>query len=145
MFWPEAFEATFGVPPSHLNTSADVRYFGQSHELEIEAGTWPESRRRFESLHRQRFGFDRPSEPIEVVNVRAVAAGSAPLSWGDLPHITKDMDPQRRGSAWERSSLPAGFEVSGPGLIVEDNSAVLLEQGDEMVVLDDGTLQITPG
>jgi hypothetical protein len=31
----------------------------------------------------------------------------------------------------------------GPGVVVEDTSAVLIEAGDRMVVLEDGTLEIS--
>jgi hypothetical protein len=38
--------------------------------------------------------------------------------------------------------MPVGWEIEGPGVVVEDNSATLLEPGDRLVVLDDGTLAI---
>ncbi len=140
-----AFSETFGVDAADLAVTVDVRYFGQSHELEVEAGSWDEIRTRFESLHRQRFGFDRPAEPIEAVNVRAAAAGSAPLSWGDLPSAPSNLTPEYRDGVWRRETLPAGFEVDGPSVVVEDNSAVLIAAEDRLRVLDDGTLEITNG
>jgi hypothetical protein len=30
-------------------------------------------------------------------------------------------------------------------VVVEENSATLLEEGDRLLVLDDGTLEISPG
>lgn len=140
-----AFDETFGSAPIDLTVSVDVRYYGQSHELEVVAGSWDEIRHRFEALHLQRFGFDRPSEPIEAVNVRAAASGSAPLSWSDLPPVPAALTPKRTADVWLRDTLPSGFETSGPCVVVENNSAVLLEDGDSLRVLADGTLEITNG
>jgi N-methylhydantoinase A len=120
-----------------------LRYFGQSHELEVpvDAG-WEGVVDDFHIAHRERFGFDRPAEPVEVVNVRAVASGVAPLSWKEMPHLDDRAVPLRRGAAWDRSSLPAGFVATGPDLVVEDDSATLLEAGGRMMVEPDGTLRI---
>jgi len=141
----DAFNETFDVDATELIVSVDVRYLGQSHELEVVAGSWDETRRRFEALHVQRFGFDRPDEPIEVVNVRAAASGSAPLSWSDLPSVPSNSTPQHRDGIWQRETLPAGFEIDGPGVVVEDNSAVLIAAGDRLQVLADGSLEISNG
>lgn len=140
-----AFNATFGVDAVDLVVSVDVRYLGQSHELEVVAGSWDDIRSRFEVLHMQRFGFDRPTEPIEVVNVRAAAVGSAPLSWGDLPPVASGLKPQHHEGVWRRESLPVGFEIEGPGVVVEEDSAVLLTPDDQLRVLADGSLEITNG
>jgi hypothetical protein len=43
---------------------------------------------------------------------------------------------------WNSSLLPAGFESSGPCVVIEDDSAVWLEPGDTLTVHSDGTLDI---
>ena len=140
----ERFRETFGEEPSASHVSADVRYVGQSHELEVRAaGTWPEMRARFESAHEEMFGFQRPSEPMEVVNLRAVATGRPPIVWSELPQLASDLEPEERQGVWTRSSLPAGFSVDGPCLVVETNSAVLVGEDESLAVLDDGSLEIT--
>lgn len=137
------FVEIFGVQPSSAAASADVRYVGQSHELEIDATSdWNELRSRFEQSHRDVFGFQRPGESVEVVNLRAVVNGQAPISWADLPRISPDLDPQGRDGVWHRQSLPSGFEVDGPAIVVETNSATLVDGGARLRVLDDGTLEI---
>jgi len=140
-----AFDETFGIAPTDLTVTVDVRYTGQSHELEVVAGSWGEIRNRFEAQHLQRFGFDRPSEPIEAVNVRAAASGSAPLSWSDLPLVSGDLTPIKTEGVWLRDSLPSGFETIGPCVVVEKNSAVFLEDDERLRVLADGALEITNG
>jgi N-methylhydantoinase A len=134
---------TFGGAPTAVQTSADVRYVGQSHELGVPAAAgWSELRSDFEAAHRLRFGFDRPGEPIELVNLRSVATGTAPMRWSDLPARPTDREAQGHDGIWRRETLPAGFSVAGPGVVVEMDSTVLLEAGDRLTVLADGTLEI---
>lgn len=139
------FVSMFDRKPDDVAVTADMRYVGQSHELEVGAeGEWDSLAQRFHDTHRERFGFDRPGEAIEVVNLRAVATGSPPITWHDLPDIAVTGDPVEHDGVWQRDSLPAGCEVDGPAVIVEDNSATLLEAGDRLGVLEDGTLEIRP-
>lgn len=140
----DRFTTMFGSSPISMTVSADIRYVGQSHELEVPAAaTWSALADRFHDAHRTRFGFDRPDETIELVNVRATATGRPPLTWGDLPGIPSGVAPVSTEGVWERGSLPGGFSLVGPAVVVEDNAAVLLEAGDELAVLSDGTLTIT--
>ena len=139
------FFSMFDRKSDNVAVTADMRYVGQSHELEVGAeGGWDSLAQRFHHTHRERFGFDRPGEAIEVVNLRAVATGSPPITWNDLPDLPVTGDPVEQDGVWQRDSLPAGCEVDGPAVIVEDNSATLLEAGDRLGVLGDGTLEIRP-
>jgi N-methylhydantoinase A len=139
------FVSMFDRRPDDVGVTADVRYVGQSHELEVRAeGGWQSLGRRFHSTHRERFGFDRRGEGMEVVNLRAVATGSPPITWSDLPELPATGEPVENDGVWQRDSLPAGYEVKGPAVIVEDNSATLLEEGDRLGVLGDGTMEIRP-
>lgn len=140
-----SFVSMFDRKPDAVAFTADMRYVGQSHELEVRAeGGWESLGRRFHDTHLERFGFDRPGEAIEVVNLRAVATGSPPITWNDLPELSATGDPVEHDGVWQRDSLPAGYEVEGPAVIVEDNSATLLEKGDRLGVLSDGTMEIGP-
>ena len=128
----------------------EVRYVGQSHELAVVADPdWSRLRTSFEQAHRSHFGFDRSGEPIELVDVRAEVTGTASLSWGELPrrsaeHVPEAMATTEGGRAiWHRDHLPAGFEAAGPALIVERDSVTLLDHGDQALVHEDGTLEIT--
>lgn len=141
-----AFEAMFGTAPLEVRATVEMRYVGQSHELEIPATTdWMAVDSAFHAAHLERFGFDRPEEATELVNVRAVAVGSPPIRWADLPVSASASHPVGEDGVWQRHTFPVGFEVEGPGVVVEDNSVTLLEEGDRLAVLDDATLEITPG
>lgn len=150
------FRRDHGSSGSGETSRADVRYVGQSHELALDlVPDWDRLRAGFENLHRARFGFDRPSEPVEVVNVRATVSGKAPLSWEDLPRFPTGTSPggaltfavvegrHEEIRLWRRETLPPGFEASGPAAVVERDSVLWLEKGDAMTVDDDGTLRVT--
>lgn len=140
------YQTMFGRPPKTVAMTVDMRYVGQSHELEVQVGTgsgWEAIDTSFHAAHLERFGFERPSEPTELVNVRAVGSGSAPIRWSDLPSPPVGSVPRGEGGVWWRNTLSPGFEVVGPAVIVEENSVTLLEAGDRLVVLDDATLEIS--
>ena len=140
----ESFVDMFGSEPSATTVTADMRYLGQSHELGVPGGSdWTELTARFHDAHRERFGFDRPGEPVELVNVRAVASGEPPLTWHDLPPLSTAGEPAPVAGVWQRDHLPEGFSISGPAVVVESNSATLLEDGDHLTVLSDGTMRVT--
>jgi N-methylhydantoinase A len=155
----ESFTTDHGTPGEEVVVLGEVRYVGQSHELLVAMGEgWPDLRRAFEADHRARFGFIREEERIELVNVKAVIVGSAPLTWSDVPPLRSESrrpkpvaTPAIVGSAavevpvWQRGFLSPGFETSGPAIVVETDSAVWLEPGDRMSVHDDGTLEIAHG
>ena len=138
------FTTMFGRPAETTTVTADMRYVGQSHELEVAATSdWARLASRFHTTHRERFGFDRPDQEVEVVNLRGVALGSPPIRWADLPSVPASTKPEGADGVWQRDSLPSGFETTGPAVVIEDNSATLLEEGDHLVTLDDGTLEIS--
>lgn len=142
----QRFIAVFDSDPDLVDLFFDCRYAGQSHELEIGASPeWDAVTAAFEEAHLKQFGFVRRGEPIEAVTLRGVATGKPPLSWDQvIPDLHRGA-PRGRDGVWLRSTLPAGFELAGPGVVVEDSSAVLVEQGEHLTVLDDGTLEITAG
>ncbi|HEY7469414.1 MAG TPA: hydantoinase/oxoprolinase family protein [Acidimicrobiia bacterium] len=144
----DAFRRDHGVEGRNLVSIGEVRYAGQAHELAVPMiHEWDGLRRNFESEHNSRFGFVRDGEPIELVNVRAEVTGQPPIGWGDLPAVNVTDVPapvldEAGLPIWNRSLLPAGFESSGPGVVIEDDSAVWLEPGDTLTVHSDGTLDI---
>jgi N-methylhydantoinase A len=145
-----------GVEAVETRAMGEVRYAGQSHELAVPlAADWDMLRSAFETEHRMRFGFDRPGEPIELVDVSAVASGRPPLTWSDLPTpaATSSQEPARSMATvegrtvavtlWQRGALTPGMEIEGPGIVIDDDSAVWLDLDDHLTVHNDGTLEIT--
>jgi N-methylhydantoinase A/oxoprolinase/acetone carboxylase beta subunit len=138
------YREVFGEVHQQVEIGFDCRYRGQSHELEVGSDPeWGSIVDAFESAHRQQFGFVRDGEMIELVNVRVSATGVSPLTWGQLGAQLPSTAPIPVEGVWERSQLPGGFEVIGPAVIVEDTSAVLVQSGETVTTLDDGTLELT--
>jgi N-methylhydantoinase A len=142
-----------GERPGEMELLVDVRYESQSHELSIPYRD-KEVRSDFIAEHRTRFGFDLEDSAVEVVNIRGVAYGEAPIAWdavGFEPGSTPEriQRPMWMGAdetlvdVWRRASLPAGFEIDGPAVIVDGTASVLAEPDDRVRVLDDGVLEIT--
>jgi N-methylhydantoinase A len=139
--------------PDEVELLVDVRYQAQSHELSIpyrDKGV----RSDFVAEHRTRFGFDLEDSAVEVVNIRGVAYGKAPIAWDDVgfepasapERIQRTIwvgDDETLVDVWRRASLPAGFVIDGPALIVDGTACVLAEPDDRVRVLDDGILEIT--
>lgn len=146
-----------GTAGVKLEAHGDVRYVGQSHELTVSlSADWPDLRRAFESEHQRRFGFTRSEQSIELVNVSGQVLGEAPMSWGDLPSLGSMSRPTPTTSSvhiegrdvpveiFERDLLPAGFEITGPALVVDRDAVIWLDPGADLAVHDDGSLEIRP-
>jgi N-methylhydantoinase A len=140
----ESYREMFGEVPTAIRVSLDMRYRGQSHEVEIPLGELTGVIGDFERAHLERFGFVRAGEPVEIVNIRGAASGPAPLTWDQIPDFSPSGDPKVRDGVWLRDGLAPGSRVDGPAVIVEDNSTVLLDPEASVVVLEDGTLEMEP-
>ncbi len=144
--------------PGTTTVIADVRYRGQSHETSVPYGVgelWETLADRFHAAHRQRNGFDRPGDPIEVVTLRAEAVGKPALRWEDLPAPASSGDPRTgerdvltpggrmTASVWWRPGLAPGGEVTGPAVIEEAEATTYLGPGERAVVHESGALEVS--
>ncbi len=140
-----------------VETAADVRYLGQSHELTVACAagvSWEALAADFHSLHMRRNGFSRPDDPIEVVAVRAHALATPHLRWSDIP-VAPPSGPARRPDRdvitnegtvrcgrWWRPGLAPGAEVTGPAIVEETEATTFLPAGSRAVVHDSGALEV---
>jgi N-methylhydantoinase A len=144
--------------PDTTTVIADVRYRGQSHETSVPyvAGeSWETLADRFHAAHRQRNGFNRPGDPIEIVTLRAEAVGKAALRWEDLPAPSPSGDARTgerkvlaaggrmTASVWWRPGLAPGDEISGPAVIEEAEATTYLGPGERAVVHETGALEVS--
>ncbi len=151
-------EALGRLPIGILETLADVRYLGQSHEVTVPytAGDgWRVLSDRFHALHRERNGFARPSDPIEIVTVRATVAGTPAIdpdtafSWSPdgearlgTRMVVADAG-QTEAGVWRRDGLPVGAEIVGPAVIEEREATTWIGPGEQAVVAPSGALEVT--
>lgn len=144
-----------------LRHSADLRYVGQSYELEV---TVPETdgaeivHAALEGLHERHlaiYGYVDQEAPVEFMNLRVTAT----LSAADIarPEIhTRDSDgvvrkPSRtihtstspegcEAVIYERHSLPVGFSLEGPAILEQEDTTTVVYPGWTALVHDSGTV-----
>jgi N-methylhydantoinase A len=155
----EAARARFvddtGQLPETVSIIADMRYAGQSHETPVPYtyDDWDALGKRFHDAHRQRNGFARWTDAVEVVTIRVEATGTPALAWDDIPaHVpigdpdigTRTLPPGSGDAAlvW-RPGLAPGGEILGPAIISDVDSTTFVGPGERAVMLDIGALEIT--
>ena len=147
--------------------AADLRYRGQEHTIPLAVsdandllGNAAATALRFNEQHDKRYGHAAPDQSLEIVNLRlivtvprfdAAVADLLTSPWvatEDAPESRRDVvfdDPAKPVEArvlW-RPALHAGQEITGPAVIEEANSTILLHPGDRAVVHPWGHLIIT--
>ena len=145
-----------------VSYSVDARFTGQEHTITtpVEIGAddvVASTARAFADLHRQRYGHGSAAQAIEVVTVRAQASAAPPT----LPET--QVDPSStggsvghrrvylRGQGWadvpvyERTGLGRGDVISGPAVIEEWSSTLLVPSGWVAEVIEHGALRLQGG
>ena len=162
----------FDGEQQRVEFSVDMRYRGQAFEL---ATPWPEMINanqsvgapqllqlvgHFHSLHEERFAHASPEDATEIVTVRAVGIGV--LGQSDLnaqlpPELVGSDDKQRTRRIYldtaetdvpcvSRTNLRAGdAPVTGPLVVEESYTALLLTDGWQARVIDNGDLLCEKG
>ncbi|MCB9933796.1 MAG: hydantoinase/oxoprolinase family protein [Planctomycetes bacterium] len=116
--------------PFKVHAGLDVRYAGQSFELNVPlARDW---KRRFGREHQRQYHFERPEAPAEIVNVRMrVEAAQAEVRL-PLELMSNKAGPTGRVSGevpvYERGRLPAGTRLTGPAIVTELSSCLYLKR-----------------
>jgi N-methylhydantoinase A len=128
-----------GMEAETETISYELRYEGQSFELGVEAGTSPSKHdlvRGFAEAHKQRFGFDVPDAPVELVAIRLALEGAAPEPQPRAGEGGVD-DAARRvhfGDDWHdslvaRGEPAAGDKFEGPAVLEMPESTLVLPPG----------------
>jgi N-methylhydantoinase A/oxoprolinase/acetone carboxylase beta subunit len=109
---------------------ADVRYRGQSYEIEVPLG--PKFAQEFHAAHKRTFGYAAADAPIEVVNIRlrASAAAGRPITPARIAKANGKPVPsakagvivgtvRRSAPVYARENIGAGARIDGPAIVVE--------------------------
>ena len=132
--------------------SVDLRYVGQSYEVNVPADGDLEA--GFHRRHETRFGHATPGEPVELVTVRLTATIPRPAmvplhrARGEPIKGTRRLaGPEGRENAivYDRAALPSGFEAPGPAIIEEDHATTVVPPGARFAVDRHGLLRIEVG
>ncbi|HEY9281734.1 MAG TPA: hydantoinase/oxoprolinase family protein [Eoetvoesiella sp.] len=146
--------------------AADMRYVGQEHSVTVELPLdlfvnkdRDAIKQLFDAVHAQRYGFNAPLEPAEIVSLHASVIGQlekpvarqSDASAQTLPAaVMRDvyfLESQGfiETPVYQRSHLAAGMRISGPTLIEEHASTTVVFPGDVVEVSPYGDLIITIG
>ncbi len=136
-------------PGAQIDRSADLRYRGQSYELNV---PWPDSAAHFHREHAKIYGYSNPDREVEVVTLRVRArtplpkptlAAQAKLS-GKLESRRIWVDGSwKRAAVWKREHLGTGFKT-GPALVLDYGSTTLVPPRWRFRLDRSGNLLIQP-
>jgi len=134
-------------PAIRFAVSADLRYVGQSHELNVPLPEMEPAERPFDALvsafhaeHETRFGHSDPAEEIELVTLRVHTVGP-PSVPGVPPFAVGEAFDPRTMMAWfagvgtvetrvlSRDSLGDGAALEGPAIVVGSDATLLVPPG----------------
>ena len=150
-----AAAARAGMPDARLEANYDMRYRGQSFELEVtaapDAGA-AELRELFEQAHEHRYGYRDPDGRIELVNVRVSAIEErAPAAVPSAPGRRLERGERRAvfdGSAFDTTVLrgPAvpGERCAGPAVWELPEATAVVPPGWAGMVDEHGALVLEP-
>jgi N-methylhydantoinase A len=145
-----------------LQRSADLRYEGQSYELNIpivdltDTGAIEQMIADFHNTHGRIYAYSDPSESVEIISLRIAAIGQVPqigLTKGEMgksgPAIEKATRPVYffgqgflPSHIFERDDLKPGQQFRGPCLIEETTSTTVVPPGWAGIVDTFGNLTI---
>ena len=130
-----------------ISRSLDIRYHGQGYAMEVPVASGritskelKAAESRFHSLHKKNYGFNKPDEETQIVNLRIMDAGRV-----SKPELRKEQpggaDPRRALKAkrrvflrgrycsihiYDRAKLHPGVLMKGPAIIEQKDSTTLL-------------------
>lgn len=131
-----------------LNLSCDMRYLGQSYEIEVVLspqwladGNAEAIEQAFHRTHEQLYDFHDPEGAIELVNIRLSAIGAGrTLSFPEAEEIDVAASPARRLPVFtglgvetvdlhDRQTLVPGSTFSGPAVVVQEDTTFAIPGG----------------
>jgi N-methylhydantoinase A len=121
-------------PAARIERTADLRYRGQSYELNV---PWASAVQRFHREHAKIYGYSLPERDVEVVTIRVRARTTPPK-----PRLTRGRHhpalPERRRvwvsgawgsiSVWKRENIDTRSR-KGPALVLDYGSTTLVPAG----------------
>jgi len=157
--WNEMAAEGFAGKRIVQTRSVDMRYLGQSYEINVPLAKRVMSTAGMESLfhraHRRLYSYAHPDRRIEVVNIRLQARGvSEKIPLRPLP-VSSKRDPRgalrkrqimyyggrkHLGGVYDRTALGPGARIRGPALVVDFGSTTFLPPGHGLRV--DGYLNL---
>jgi len=154
----DVLASTSDPDAARVERAADLRYAGQSFELEVDAGAPVDLAalaERFHAAHERTRGY-RMDEAVELVTLRSQAVVSGPdlpigsESGGDPVLGEREVAFGEEGDRvstpiYDRTGLDPGSEFAGPAIVEQAESTTVVPPNWDARVRPDGTLLLTRG
>ncbi len=156
---PEAtLSRTEGVSEVLSNRALDMRYVGQTHEVTVPIRSrtkrvselnLKKTLQEFHDLHAQLYSFKRPEQPVEILNVRSDIVGTREkIRYKSQPFGAENPLEARTGSrmaqfdgtryidvsVYDGTKMKPGHLLSGPAIIEEPGTTIVIYPGQEAVL-----------
>lgn len=153
-----------GIAPRarSLRASLDLRYLGQSSEINVELAQGSSGAiniasyvEEFHRFHEELYAYQVPGEPVEIVNIRLRAIGYVPKPPRTKLAAVRIAGPKQakrrawfRGlgmietPVWRREDLGADARLDGPLIIQEMSSATIVPPGATLTIDDTGNILV---
>jgi len=123
-----------------LFPSLDMRYVGQSYEINVGFNKMEDAQKRFHENHSRLYGYSMPAEDVEIVNIRLRVISSRvkpepPKVRGEakgkpVEHREVLFEEGRENTpVFRREDLPAYFEHEGAAIIEDKDSTTVVLPG----------------
>ncbi|MSO77666.1 MAG: hydantoinase/oxoprolinase family protein [Alphaproteobacteria bacterium] len=150
-------------PNASVCYAADMRYTGQSYELEIPIAALEgddlvaRTVALFHRLYRETYGHGNQGEPVELVNLRAVVGYQPPAPPPDPPAAPGGQARPRahrqvwfgddagefQVPIWSRAALGPGMALAGPAIVEQPDTTTVVYPGQTLRVHETGALIIS--
>ncbi|RKU12743.1 5-oxoprolinase [Candidatus Poribacteria bacterium] len=150
----------FALSELKIKRSLDMRYEGQSYELNVPyINVDTDFVRQFHTMHEQRFSYARPEAAVEVVTLRLSAIGETEKPARTVEPLA-DADPSNARISqnsvifdgevyptvfYQRESLRPGNRIEGPAIITEFSATTVVPPNFFAVVDVSGNLILQQG
>jgi len=154
-----------GIAPGvqRLERFADLRYANQGYELTVSLPdglltetTLAQTLATFHQEHQRLYTYASPELPVELVNLRVSASGPArPWRFQPLPGANGTPPPGTRAvyfptvggfvecSVYDYATLPSGASLTGPAIITQDLSTIVVQPQHRMHLDSYGNIIMT--
>ncbi|MEL7198844.1 MAG: hydantoinase B/oxoprolinase family protein [Pseudomonadota bacterium] len=127
-----------------LQPRARLRFEGSDSALMIACGDAQKMDTNFRELHRQRFGYSDAQKTI-IVEALSVEASGTSGGLGEA-RANPEMAEGEASGDWktvQRAAMIAGECADGPALIIDPGSTIVVEEGWQARLADEGSLVLT--
>ena len=135
-----------------IRRTVDLRYAGTDVPLNLECSQLEDLQAKFEQEHLRQFGYIHQQRDVEVVAIRVEVIGKTAAESPPTERRTQNLlQPERTTEArfdgervqaggWDRENLQPGDTISGPAVIADQHSTIVVEPGWQSEMLTGGEL-----